>query len=361
MNIDIQKMTAVGIRELKVYKPELLQCPIRLEANENPFTINSSLKEKVLETIAKIDLNRYPDPLAVELRKSIAKKSGVKPENILIGNGSDEIIQMLITAFCGNNDKVLYPFPTFSMFGIIAKSLGISPIEVSLDSKWDIDLEEMEKSNKEYRPKIVFLSSPNNPTGNCYSEEKILEIIKTFPSLVVVDEAYMDFCSTTFINQLDQFNNLIIFRTLSKIGMAGLRVGYVVAHEEIVEILNKVRLPYNSNSLSQAAAKVILENSEVVESQIQKILQGKEFLWKELQELREVAEITPFPSDANFILFRTKKDSDDIHKKLAEKGILIRNLNEQGPLRNCLRVTVGQPHENEAFIKALKTIIMKQG
>lgn len=354
MKIDIEKMINMNVRELEAYKPETINCAIRMEANENPFTINSSLKEQVLASVSKIDFNRYPDSLASDLRDTISEKSGVKLDNILIGNGSDEIIQMMITAFCEKSDKVLYPVPTFSMFGIIAKSLGISTIEIPLNSEWDINLEEIKRSYEKYRPKIIFLSSPNNPTGNYFSGDKILEIIKTIPCLVVVDEAYADFCEKTFIDELNNLNNLIILKTLSKIGMAGLRVGYLIANEKIINTLHKVRLPYNSNSLSQAAAKVILENEGVIKSQIQQIIKGREFLWKELKELQAVGVITPFPSRANFILFKTEKDANYIHKRLTEEGILIRNLNTQGPLRNCLRVTVGQPFENEAFIKALK-------
>lgn len=356
MKINIQEMVKRDIRELEAYKPEVINCTIRMEANENPFTLSSAVKDQVLESISKLHFNRYPDSLAKDLREIISEKSGIKPDKVLIGNGSDELIQMLITAFCEKGDKILFPAPTFSMFGIIAKSLGICPIDVSLDSKWDIDLEKTKMSCEKHRPKIIFLSSPNNPTGNCFSENKILEIINTIPSLVVVDEAYADFCGHTFVDRLDQHNNLIILKTLSKIGMAGIRVGFLIANRETTNILHKVRLPYNSNNLSQATARVILENNEVVESQIQKIIQGREFLWEELKILQTTAGIVPFPSDANFILFKSEKDADDIHRRLTEEGILIRNLNSPGPLKNCLRVTVGQPHENEAFIRALKKI-----
>jgi len=355
MKINIQEMVKKNIRELKAYKPEEILCPIRMEANENPFTINSTLKERVLESISKISLNRYPDSLATDLRELISRKSGIKPENIIVGNGSDELIQMLIAAFCEKEDKVLFPVPTFSMFGIIAKSFGVGTIEIPLDSEWDIDLAEIKKSYDKDLPKITFLSTPNNPTGNCFSEIKILDIIEKTSSLVVVDEAYADFCGKTFIDQLKQSKNLIILKTLSKIGMAGLRVGYLVASDEIINVLHKVRLPYNSNSLSQEAAKVILENNEIVESQVQQIIKGREFLLKELKKLQgEGGGITPFPSNANFILFKTEKDADAIHRNLTEEGVLIRNLNSEGPLKNCLRVTVGQPEENNAFIKALK-------
>ena len=356
MKINIQEMVKKNIRELKAYKPEEILCPIRMEANENPFTINSSLKERVLESISRISLNRYPDSLATDLRKQISAKSGIKPENIIVGNGSDELIQMLITAFCENEDKVLFPVPTFSMFGIIAKSFGVNTIEIPLDSEWDIDLAEIKKSYEKNLPKIIFLSTPNNPTGNCFSENKILDIIEKTYSLVVVDEAYADFCGKTFIDQLKHSKNLIILKTLSKVGMAGLRVGYLIASKEIINILHKIRLPYNSNSLSQAAAKVILTNSEIVESQVQQIIKGREFLLEELKKLKDKEGITPFHSNANFILFKTEKDADAIHGKLTEEGVLIRNLNGDGPLKNCLRVTVGRPEENDAFIKALKKV-----
>ncbi len=354
MTIDIQKLVKSDIKKLEAYKPESISCPIRMEANENPFIINSTLKEDILASLSKVQLNRYPDSLASDLRNVISKKYNLQPENILVGNGSDELIQMLITAFCDKGEKVLYPTPTFSMFGIIGKSLGVSPIEIPLNSEWDINLEEIKKSCDKDRPKMVFLSSPNNPTGNCFSENKILEIIKTVSALIVVDEAYADFCGQTFSNKLSEFNNLIILKTLSKIGMAGLRVGYLIANKEIIDILQKVRLPYNSNSLSQTAAKVILENGEIIESQVKEIIKGRDFLLKELQKMTNV---TPYPSCANFLLFKTEKDTDAIHRKLADEGILIRNLNNPGPLKNCLRVTVGLPEENEAFIKALKKVL----
>ncbi len=356
MKINIQEMVKKNVRELKAYKPEEILCPIRMEANENPFTINSSLKERVLESISRISLNRYPDSLATDLRKQISAKSGIKPENIIVGNGSDELIQMLITAFCENEDKILFPVPTFSMFGIIAKSFGVNTIEIPLDSEWDIDLAEIKKSYEKNLPKIIFLSTPNNPTGNCFSENKILDIIEKTYSLVVVDEAYADFCGKTFIDQLKHSKNLIILKTLSKVGMAGLRVGYLIASKEIINILHKIRLPYNSNSLSQAAAKVILTNNEIMESQVQQIIKGREFLLEELKKLKDKEGITPFHSNANFILFKTEKDADAIHRKLTEEGVLIRNLNGDGPLKNCLRVTVGRPEENDAFIKALKKV-----
>ena len=356
MKINIQKMVKKNIRELEAYKPEEILCPIRMEANENPFTINSSLKERVLESISKIPLNRYPDSLATDLRELISTKSVIKPENIIVGNGSDELIQMLITAFCEKEDKVLFPVPTFSMFGIIAKSFEVNTIEIPLDSEWDIDLPEIKKYCEKYLPKIIFLSTPNNPTGNCFSEKKILDIIEKTSSLVVIDEAYADFCGKTFIDQLKQSENLIILKTLSKIGMAGLRVGYLMANKEIINILHKVRLPYNSNSLSQATAKVILEDNEIVESQVQQIIKGREFLLEELKKLQDEGGITSFPSKANFIQFKTEKEADAIHRKLTEEGILIRNLNSEGPLKNYLRVTVGRPEENNAFIKALKKV-----
>lgn len=342
------------VRRLRPYDALEIPCDIKLDAQENPYPLPGKIRNKMLKALKPLLINRYPDPEAKELKRIIAGQVGVKVENIILGNGSDELIQSIITTFGRTQGKVLYPVPTFSMYGIITKALGQIPIEMPLQGDFDLDIDSMLTAIKKDRHRVIFLSYPNNPTGNFFSESKIIEIIKRDKTAVVVDEAYFDFSKKTFLPLLKKYENLIILRTLSKIGLAGLRVGILIARPEIVKEINKVRLPYNVNSLSQAAAKVVLENRNVIDKQIKAIIRERERLYK---GLRRVDGITPFPSEGNFILFRTEKNANKIYQGLIKKGILIRNMNQKGLLNNCLRVAVGTSYENRYFLEALRTLI----
>jgi len=359
--MDIQKFVKPNIRSLRAYHAEEIPCKVKLDANESPYSAISNQRsaislEKNLQT-----LNRYPDPQATSLRKLMAKEFRVKPQNVLHGNGSDELIYYLITTFGG---PVLYPVPTFSRYGIISQALDEKKIEIPLDKDFDIDIEKTMTSIKKYRPKLIFLSSPNNPTGNCFTSDKILKIIKTtsfskqgrgdsrISSLVVVDEAYQSFSNEkSFMPLLDKYRNLIILNTLSKIGLAGLRLGFLIANEEIINEVNKVRLPFNVNSISQAVAIEALKNKKKLRSYITSIISERKRLFREMEK---IDGITPYPSDANFILFRAA-DAVGVYKRLLEKGVLIRNMTRV--IENCLRVTVGTPGENTVFLKTLKQVL----
>ena len=293
-------------------------------------------------------MNRYPDSEAKTLKKIISKNLRLTPENILFGNGSDELIYYLITVFGG---PVLYPVPTFSMYGIISQALGEKRIEVPLDDEFDLDTDRILPLIKKEKPGIIFLSSPNNPTGNCFSADRILKIVES-TSLVVIDEAYQPFSSEKgFLPMLNDYKNLVILRTLSKIGFAGLRVGFMIADREIINEVNKVRLPFNINSLSQAAAAALLQNTHTIKLHMGLITSERERLLNELWKLRG---IKPYPSEANFILFKVK-NSDKIYCRLLKKGVLVRNM--RGTVNECLRVTVGTKKENNIFIKALKEVM----
>ena len=353
--MNIKKFVRPNIRSLKAYETKEIPCKIKLDANESPYSAFSVQRSAF--NVGKLfhSLNRYPDPEAKALKKIISKYFGVRSENILQGNGSDELIYYLITTFGG---PVLYPAPTFSMYGIIAQAIGEKTIEIPLDEEFDLDLEKIIKAIKRYRPKLIFLSSPNNPTGNCYSSEKMLRIIDltssliarySLLSLVVVDEAYQPFSSETgFLPFLKDYKNLLIMRTLSKIGLAGLRAGFLIADERIIKEVNKVRLPFNVNSLSQKIAGEALKDRKELQSRIKSIISERERLFN---ELFEIEGIKPYPSEANFILFRIK-NPDRIYQALLKKGVLIRNM--KGVVDGCLRVTVGTPEENRIFIRDLK-------
>jgi len=351
--MDIRKFTKPTIRSLKAYEAKQIPCKVKLDANESPY----GLALKVLRHLQSRKgqrlfgaLNRYPDPQARSLKKLISRYSGVSQENILHGNGSDELIYYLITTFGG---PVLYPVPTFSMYGIISQAIGEKTIEIPLDEAFDLDLEKILQAIKRQKPKLIFLSSPNNPTGNCFSSERILRIIDftSLLSLVVVDEAYQPFSSRrAFLPLLTDYKHLVIMRSLSKIGLAGLRVGFLLADKEIIGEVNKVRLPFNLNSLSQAIAIEVLKDRKPLQSHIRSIVSGRERLFN---ELTRIDGIEPYPSEANFILFRVK-DPDKIYRGLLKKGVLVRNM--KGVVDGCLRVTVGTPEENRIFLSALEDV-----
>lgn len=347
------KLIRDEVKKLKAYEAPEIPCRIKLDAQENPYPLSENLRNKILKALRPVLLNRYPDSSAKELKNIIAERLKIRTENILLGNGSDELIQAIIIAFCGHSRKVLYPVPTFSMYGIITKFLGQIPIEVSLNKDFDLNIDAMLSSIRKERPAVIFLSYPNNPTGNCFSKERIIEIIRKSNTAVVLDEAYFDFSKKTFLTMLKKYENLIVLRTLSKIGLAALRVGVLVARPEIIREINKIRLPYNVNSLSQGAARVVLENSKVIERQINAIVKERERLYK---ELHKIDGITPFTSEANFILFRTNKNADRVYQGLIDGGILVRNMNQRGLLNNCLRVTIGTSEENNIFLEALKEV-----
>ncbi len=273
-------------------------------------------------------------------------------ENILTGNGSDELIYYLITTFGG---PVLFPTPTFVMYGIIAQALGHRPVSVPLNADFDLDTGAMLKSIRKEKPKLIFIASPNNPTGNCMSAEGILRIAEAAKrSIVVVDEAYQPFASEKgFAPLLRDYPNMVIMRTLSKIGLAALRVGYLAADPSLIGEINKVRLPFNLNSCSQSLAVKALKDKKTMRSIVRSVVKERDTL---MSGLENTDGVEPYPSEANFILFKVARP-DAVHKGLLRRGVLVRNMDCVVP--GCLRVTVGTQKENSAFLLALKDTLKK--
>lgn len=346
--MDIRKFIRPDIASLSAYQAKEIPCRVKLDANESPYGFETAWK-----ILKSVKTNRYPDPEAKLLRATIAKVLKIRPENILQGNGSDELIYYLVTTFGG---PIMYPVPTFSMFGIITQALGEKRLEIALDSEFDLEMKKMLAEIRKERPKLIFLSSPNNPTGNCFSSQRILRIIESTSntSIVVVDEAYQPFASDKgFIPMLMDYENLVIMRTVSKVGLAGLRVGFLIADAKIIHEVNKVRLPFNVNSLSQAAAIEALKNRVLLRKNVKSIVVERERLFK---ELLKIEGIHPYSSEANFILFRVN-DSEEVYKGLLKYGVLVRNM--KGVVDGCLRVTVGTPDENRVFIESLRKVLKK--
>ncbi|MCL0084903.1 histidinol-phosphate transaminase [Thermodesulfovibrionales bacterium] len=346
--MNFSKLTKQSIRSLRPYEAKKIPCGIKLDANECPYSISDGVFAEKNFIGA---LNRYPDPEIKELRKVVAKNFRVSPDNILVGNGSDELIYYLIITFGG---PVIYPAPTFSMYEIISRSLGEECIGIPLDRNFDLDMKKMSAAVEKYRPRLIFLNSPNNPTGNCFSDDRILKTIEALDSrtkgIVVVDEAYQPFSGKKgFLPLLKDYKNLAVLRTLSKVGFAALRVGFLVADKELITEVNKVRLPFNLNALSQSIALETFRNKEILDSWVSIIRAERERLFKELNNLNGVR---PCHSEANFILF--KVDAPDIvFQRLIKLDVLVRNLSSM--IKGSLRVTVGTPEENNAFIKAIRT------
>ena len=356
---DIINFVKKSVQELKPYHVENISCRVKLDAMESPYPLSEYLMKKVIEGIGRIKINRYPDPQASRLKSIISSQTGISADSIIIGNGCDELIQMILTVFGEEGDKVLFPAPTFSMYGIIAKSLSLKTEVILLGEDWELPLDKFLHEIERIKPKVIFISYPNNPTGNCFDKKSILKILQKAKGIVVIDEAYNDFSKKTFLSYLKEFKNLIILRTLSKIGMAGLRVGYLMADKEICRELNKVRLPYNSNSVSQEIASIILKNRAEIQKQIEDIMLERDRL---TERLKEIKGIKPYPSETNFILFKlvvsesnlTVRNGKDMFLRLANSGILVRNFGSDSYLKDCLRVTVGTHEENNEFLDVIQ-------
>jgi histidinol-phosphate aminotransferase len=336
------------------YKAPELTGFVKLDANENPFSLQEPLKKKLLEELGSVELNRYPEAGAPVLRERFAQYYGVDQDMIMLGNGSDELIQILCLTLRGKVKGVLVPIPTFVMYKIIGINTGCKVTEVLLDENYDLDLDSMMSKIKANFPALVYLSYPNSPTGNCFSRDKIEAIIKKTPGIVVIDEAYASFSGGTLLSLLKKYDNLVILKTLSKLGLAAMRLGFLIGNSELVNELDKVRLPYNVNSLSQIAAGFFLDYQEEFARQVSEIVKRREELYI---GLKGIEGIRPFPSRANFIFFSCAFDSDRIYKQLAVKGIAVKNLNNPPLISNCIRVTVGNYEENAAFLQALKSVV----
>jgi histidinol-phosphate aminotransferase len=346
---DCLRPEVLSARAYGIEEPEGL---IKLDANENPYPPPPAVMNSLAELCRELQLNRYPDPGADRLREALAEKLDWEKDGLLLGNGSDELIGIICTA-CGHGSaKMLVPVPTFVMYRIIGSVGGWEVDEVPLDEDFELDGGEIVKRLRRDKPRLVVIASPNNPTGNSFDEKVVLEIIEEAPGIVVLDEAYYDFSGKTFLGQLKTHPNLLILRTLSKVGLAALRVGMLLGNPSAISELNKVRLPYNVSAFSQGAALAVLENGDFLDEEIRTIVGERKRL---VEEMRGLEGIRTFSSDANFILFRSLRErSGDIFTRIREGGVLIRDLGGPGPLENCLRVTVGTPEENSAFLGVLR-------
>ena len=347
------------IRALSAYHVPDPGDMIKLDAMENPYQWPSDLVEQWLEVIRDVELNRYPDPGARVLKQHLRESMDVPDESeVLLGNGSDELIQMIMMAMAGKGadgkqHTVLSVEPGFVMYKMIATFMGMPYVAVPLEDDFSIDESKFIAAIKEHQPAVIFLAYPNNPTSNLFDEKTIRNIIDVAPGVVVVDEAYHAFAEKSFMPMLTEYDNLLVMRTVSKMGLAGLRLGLLAGKADWLNEFDKIRLPYNINILTQASAEFAIQNRHVLDKQTEQICVDREVLFKELSQIES---IIPYPSQANFILVRVEDgQADRIFNALKEQGVLIKNLNPAGGLlKDCLRITVGTAEENKALLEQFK-------
>jgi histidinol-phosphate aminotransferase len=358
MTLTPEQIIRKEILALKAYHVPDATGLVKLDAMENPYQWSTTEKLAWLSALEMADVNRYPDPssstLRATIRKAFAIESGLE---ILLGNGSDELIQIIISAIASDDASVMSFAPGFVMYDYIAQFARVNYVSVALDENFDIDLDKSIDAIKTHNPAVIFIAYPNNPTGNLFSDEKIEAIVQQSNGLVVIDEAYTPFAQKSWLTRIKDFDNLLVLRTVSKMGLAGLRLGYLVGKAAWIHEFDKIRLPYNINVLTQVSAEYALQNIATLDKQTARIRQDRDKL---ISAMQQMAGVKVFPSQANFVLFRVGAGQGDvIFNRLLEKKILIKNLAYAGPvLKDCLRVTVGAPDENKLFLKALKEVLL---
>ena len=313
---------------------------ILLDANENPFNNG---------------MNRYPDPMQGKVKKRLAEAKSTSVDQIFLGNGSDEVLNQLMIAFCqpGKDKAILLP-PTFGMYQVCASINGIETVQIPLAKDFTLDVSAINKAQTD-KTKIIFIANPNNPTGNCFALEDIKAIIENFDGLVVVDEAYVEFAEDkSVISWISDYPNLVVVQTFSKAqGLAGIRLGMAFAHPEIIGLMNKVKAPYNINTLTQTEVLKRLEEQGLIQQQVHQIREEKAKLLKGIKGISFVKKV--YPSDANFFLVKMD-NSTKRYNELIDRGIVVRNASKNQNCANTLRITVGTPDENNALIIALRSM-----
>jgi histidinol-phosphate aminotransferase len=352
-----QQVIRPEILALSAYHVPSSKGMVKLDAMENPYLLPDELREEIAQLTANAPVNRYPDPGAGSLKAALREAFALPDEmEIMLGNGSDEIIQIIALACARPGGVLMSVEPAFVMFRMIATFVGMNYVGVPLNPDFSLDVNAMLAAIAQHQPTVIFIAYPNNPTGNLFDVGGISRIIDAASGLVIVDEAYHAFANASFMDRLTQFPNLLLMRTLSKSGLAGLRLGLLAGRPDWLMHLEKLRLPYNVGIVTQLVTEKVLQYHDVLLRQAEAIKIERGMLGKRLAAL---SGIQVFPTDANFILFRTtRRDATQVFEGLKERGILIKNLSGSHPLlENCLRVTVGKPSENAQFVAALEACL----
>lgn len=354
----VENIIRADVRAMSAYHVPSSEGFIKLDAMENPYQLPQELRAALAQRLADVALNRYPVPSYAELKRRICASLGVPAGfDVVLGNGSDELISMLSVACAKPGAKVLAPLPGFVMYAVSARLAGLEFVGVPLKADFSLDRQAMIDAIAEHKPAITYLAYPNNPTGNLFARDDMVAIIEAVgdTGVVVVDEAYQPFAQDSFMSQLPQFHNLVVMRTVSKLGLAGIRLGYMAASDALLAEIDKVRPPYNVNVLTQSAAEFMLEHVGVLDAQAAQLREQRQALASALAALPGV-EV--FPSAANFILVRLQggsKNADQVFADLLGSKILIKNVGKMHALlQGCLRITVGTPEENALVLQAMR-------
>jgi histidinol-phosphate aminotransferase len=332
---------------------------VRLDLNEGALQPDAAEMAMFQRELSKLDLNRYPEASGKALRERLAQRWNVSPEEILLGNGSVEIIGMLMTAFggpaAGLPAKVMHPDPTYGQYDIMASAYGLTPVPVPLGAQFELDEGRVAAAIDREGARLAFFASPNSPTGNLLPPSALERLALRLNGVFVVDEAYADFAGSSMVPRIRATPGLFVMRSLSKIGLAGLRVGALIGEPDAIAELDKVRLPYNVNAVSLALANCVLEHPERLDARIATICQLRKALES---ELRSIERVEVFPSEANFVLIRTPYDARAVFDRLLARGILVRVFQHSARLERCLRITAGTPLENQRCLRALREVLL---
>jgi histidinol-phosphate aminotransferase len=342
-----------AVRTLKAYTLAPRSASVKLDQNENPYELPESLKRRVLEQALVRPWGRYPEFDPKELLEALARHSGWRADGILAGNGSNEMIEALLLVTVGPGVRVIIPQPTFTLYALMTGVLGGEAVRVELGPELEYDAAALSRARREARAAVTIVCTPNNPTGGVLASAEIERLCDEGDGLVVIDEAYHEFAGLTAVPLLARHPNLVVLRTFSKaLGMAGLRLGYLLASPELVREVNKARLPYNVNFFTQAAALAALAERETLSAGVARLVAQREAL---LPRLRELPGVRPYPSRANFILVELERcDPKAVFAALLARGILVRDVTSYPRLARCLRVSVGTEEENETLLTALR-------
>ncbi len=343
-----------GVKKNSPYTLKPIDCQIKLNQNESPFDVPQFLKDKILTKLKKTKWNIYPDFIPDDIYIKVADYYRLSKHNLLIGNGSNEMINTILTATLESGKKVVIPTPTFTVYNLISSNLNAEIELIPLNKDFSFDVESIAMASQDVGS-VTILCSPNNPTGTHLSKSQVEYIVKKSSGIVVLDEAYIHFGGESCLDLITQYDNIIILRTFSKaFGLAGLRIGFMLSNVDLIRELAKVKLPYNLNIFTLLTISEIFDNIEIVLDNIKEILKEKKFLEEKLNEIKEIEVI---PSQANFFLIRVN-NAKSIFDKLVENGILIRDYSSSKFLENCLRISVGTREENIKVTETLKKIFM---
>ena len=340
------------LNQLQAYAVPDASGLVKLDAMENPYDLPADIKSKWLQFLNSAQINRYPEPDPEKLKQKLQDQFGPKDTSaLLLGNGSDELIQLLVMAIAKPDACILSVTPSFSMYEMIGDIVGVESYSVSLDQDYELDCAAILAAIEKYNPALLFLAYPNNPTGNLWNRADIEKIVKASNGFVIIDEAYGPFANDSFVDDLSQYKNMLLLRTASKLGLAGIRFGWLAGDRDAIAELNKLRLPYNINQLTQLTLEFALDNYSLFSQQAQAICDSRAKLFSALNELKG---IQAFPSEANFILIKVlEKDVTQVFENLLDQKVLIKNLSKQTGLERCLRITVGTEEENKKLLDAL--------